>query len=580
MRRRLLSGQALALLGALLAVPIPLLMPLLVDEVLLAQPGRLTDMAQLLLPAGWFGPVALVVLVTAITISLRLLSLLVGVATTRLFVGVSKTLTLHVRERLLDKLGRVSMQAYETLGPGQVTARLLTDVETLDKFLGETIAKVLIAVLTMVGVSMVLLWMHWQLALVILLLNPFVIGLTMMLGKRVKAWKLRENRAFEVLTQAVSDTLEAMVQLRTSNADGRFLARAGEAAREVRSAAVASGWKGDALSRLSFTVFLFGFELFRAIAILTVLFSDLTIGQMIAVFGYLWFMMGPVQELLGVQVSYYGARAALGRLNALLALPEEPRVPESVGVQLTAGAGLSVTFEQVRFAYAEDAPPVLDGLDLHIAAGEKVALVGVSGAGKSTLVQLLVGLYAPQCGRVLLGGEPLERLGLSEVRRQVGVVLQQPVLLNDSLRANLTLGQAQSDAALWQALDVAQLRELVESWPAGLDTPVGRNGVRLSGGQRQRLAIARMLLANPSVVVLDEATSMLDTVTEAKLHAALNDFLRDRTTLIIAHRLSAIRQADRVLVFDGGQLAEEGSHDTLVAKNDGLYRKLYAGHVH
>jgi ATP-binding cassette subfamily C protein len=573
--RRLFWGQMLALTGALMAVPVPLLMPLLVDEVLLHQPATLTQLVGVVVPDVWMGAVAVVVVVAFVTIMLRLGSLLMGVATTRLFVSLSKSVTLTVRERLLDKLGRISMQVYETLGPGQVTARLLTDVETVDKFLGETVAKVLVAILSVIGVAGVLLWMHWQLALIILLLNPFVIGVTMMLGKKVKAWKQRENGAFEALSQSVSETLEVMQQLRATNADKRFLAKAKVAAEEVRAAATASGWKSDALSRFSFGVFLFGFEVFRAVAILTVLFSDLSIGEMIAVFGYLWFMMGPVQELLSVQVSFYGAKAALGRINQLLAAEEEPTYVVTQH-PFVAKPTLGITLDNVSFAYGEGAP-ILDRVSLDIKAGEQVALVGVSGAGKSTLVQLLLGLYAPTQGDLRFGGVSVADIGFEQVRTHIGVVLQQPMLFNDSVRHNLTLGEAVADDALWQVLSIAQLADFVRDMPQGLDTMLGRNGVRLSGGQRQRLAIARMILAQPSIVILDEATSMLDTHTEALLHEAMRDFLKDRTTLIIAHRLSAVKEADRVLVFDAGQIIEQGSHAELVKLDGGVYQRLYGG---
>lgn len=574
--KRLFWGQVLALFGALMAVPVPLLMPLLVDELLLHKPAMLTDLVASIVPEAWMGAIAIVVVVTIITVLLRLGSLLMGVATTRIFVSLSKGVTLGVREQLLDKLGRISMQVYESLGPGQVTARLLTDVETVDKFLGETIAKVLVAVLSIVGVAGVLLWIHWQLALIILFLNPFVIGLTMILGKKVKAWKQRENSAFEALSQSVSETLEVMQQLRATNADKRFLASAKLNAEEVRASAVASGWKSDALSRFSFGVFLLGFELFRATAILTVLFSDLSIGEMIAVFGYLWFMMGPVQELLSVQVSYYGAKAALTRINQLLNSAEEPHYPAQASV-FTPQTTLDIQLDRVSFAYQEEGDPILDQVSVHIGAGEQVALVGVSGAGKSTLVQLLLGLYAPTTGDIRFGGVSVAELGFEQVRANLGVVLQQPMLFNASLRHNLSLGEAVSDDALWEVLTVAQLADFVRELPQGLETMLGRNGVRLSGGQRQRLAIARMMLAQPKIVILDEATSMLDTHTEAKLHQAMRAFLSQRTTLIIAHRLSAVKEADRVLVFDAGKIIEQGTHEVLLKDQASIYHRLYAG---
>jgi ATP-binding cassette, subfamily C, bacterial len=571
--RRLWLGQWLAFLGAVVAVPIPLLMPLLVDEVLLHQPGKLTQLMTWLLPADSLGPIAIILLVTLLTMSLRLGSVLLGVATTRIFVGLSKQVTLGVRQTLLDKLSRIRMQVYESLGAGQITARLLTDIETLDKFLGETIAKVLVAVLSVIGVAVVLLWMHWQLALIILLLNPFVIGVTMVLGKKVKVWKQRENSAFEMLSQSVTETLEVMQQLRASNSDKRFLDKAKQAAEAVREAATASGWKSDALSRLSFGVFLFGFEIFRAVAMLMVVFSNLSVGQMIAVFGYLWFMMGPVQELLSVQVSYYAAKAALGRINQVLAADEEPYYPAQVNGFATQSPA-AISLQQVTFAYGEGSP-ILEDVSLDIAPGEQVALVGVSGAGKSTLVQLLLGLYAPSRGQILFNGQAMEQLGYAQIREHLGVVLQQPMLFNDSVRQNLSLDQPYADDALWQALEVAQLAQFVRDLPEGLETQLGRSGVRLSGGQRQRLAIARMMLKQPQIVILDEATSMLDTHTEALLHQAMRTFLRGRTTIIIAHRLSAVKEAGRVLVFDGGRIIEEGQHETLVKQAGSVYQRLY-----
>jgi len=200
--------------------------------------------------------------------------------------------------------------------------------------------------------------------------------------------------------------------------------------------------------------------------------------------------------------------------------------------------------------------------------------VGASGGGKSTLVKIILGLYLPRSGCVCFDEVPVSRIGLDVVRDNVATVLQHPALLNDTVRMNITLGAAISDEAIWQALDIAQLKTVVEALPDGLETRIGRNGVRLSGGQRQRLAVARMILSEPKVVILDEATSALDTDTETRLHQQLAGFLQHRTTLIIAHRLSAVKQADRVLVFEDGRIVEQGSHAELIEEN-GLYASLY-----
>jgi len=303
-----------------------------------------------------------------------------------------------------------------------------------------------------------------------------------------------------------------------------------------------------------------------------VLFSDLSIGQMLAVFAYLWFMMAPVQEVLGIQYAYHGATAALSRINRLFAIRLEPTYPHNLD-PFKGKRTVSVEIQNLCFAYGAG-PPVLDGVSFRIAPAERVALVGASGGGKTTLVQILLGLYPALSGRVLFDGIPVQEIGMDLVRDNVGTVLQHPALFNDTVRMNLTLGREVADKDLWKALEVAQLRDRVDGLDAGLDTPVGRGGIRLSGGERQRLAIARLVLADPRVVILDEATSALDTETEGRLHRALDTFLAGRTTIIIAHRLSAVRQADRVLVFEDGRIAEEGHHDELISGN-GLYAALY-----
>ncbi|MHB0986124.1 MAG: ABC transporter ATP-binding protein [Sulfuricella sp.] len=570
-KRELITAHIVAILAAVASVPIPLLMPLLVDEVLLHQPGRLLALLNARFPAAWHGPVLYIGVVLASTLALRFLALVLGVWQGRSFTLIAKDVVYRMREQMLRRLGRIAMSEYETLGSGAVASHFVKDLDAVDSFIGASVSKFLVALLSIVGTAIVLLWMHWQLALFILLLNPAVIYFTTVLGKRVKDLKRQENSAFELFQQALTETLDAIQQIRAINRERHYIARVIETARGIRTHAAAFSWKSDAASRLSFMVFLFGFDVFRAISMLMVVYSNLSVGQMMAVFGYLWFMMGPVQEILGIQYAYYGAKAALGRINRLLALKEEPHYPHRKD-PFTGKHTVGVEIENVCFSYGDT--PVLNGVSLKIRAGEKVALVGASGGGKSTLVQVILGLYPPSSGTVRFDGVPMTEIGLEVVRSHVATVLQHPALFNDSVRVNLTLGRELSDEQLWQALEVAQLADTVRELPCGIDTVVGRQGVRLSGGQRQRLAIARMVLSDPQVVILDEATSALDAETEAKLHIALREFLRDRTTLIIAHRLSAVKQADRAYVFDGGQIIEEGVHEELI-KSDGLYSRLY-----
>jgi ATP-binding cassette subfamily C protein len=571
-KRELISAHIVAILAALAAVPVPLLMPLLVDEVLLNKPGLAVGVLNRLFPAEWHGPVLYILAVLGLTLLLRLVAALFNVVQTRQFSLISKDIIFRIRCRLIGRLERISMAEYESLGSGAVVTHLVTDLDTLDAFVGNTIARCLVAILSLTGTAAVLLWMHWQLALFILLLNPVVILFTRILGKRVKQLKRDENSAIGVFQSALTETLDAIHQIRASNRERHYLERLIDAARAVRRNSAEYAWKSDAASRVSFLVFLAGFDVFRSLALFMVVYSDLTVGEMMAVSGYLWFMMAPVQELLGVQYGYYGAKAALERINQLYVREQEPVYPHRFN-PFEAKETVGVFIEDLHFTYPNGGE-VLQGITMDIRPGEKIALIGASGGGKSTLVQVLIGLYPPTSGMIYFDGVPMDQIGMDVVREHVVTVLQHPVLFNDTVRANLALGRPADDAALWRALDIAQLRDAVEAAPEGLDTVVGRLGMRLSGGQRQRLAIARMVLADPKVVILDEATSAVDNVTEARLYRALDEFLKHRTTLIVAHRLSAIKHADRIFVFEDGRIAEQGSHDTLIARK-GLYARLY-----
>lgn len=573
-KSKLIVANLIAVLATLISVPIPLLMPLMVDEVLLDQPASGLAAMNTILPEAWHTPTGYIFFTLFLVVLMRAASQALNILQGRQFTLVSKTITFEMRSKMIDKLGRISIRQYETKGSGGINAHLITDIETIDKFIGSTLAKFVISFLTVIGTAIVLLWLDWRLGLFILLVNPVVIYFSRKLGSMVKHLKRKENHSFEIFQTRLVETLDGIYQLRAANKEREFLQQLKNNADQVRIDADKYAWQSEAAGRVSFLLFLIGFELFRAVAMLMVLFSDLTIGQIFAVFGYLWFMLSPVQELLGIQFSWYSAKAALKRINDLLKLEEEHR-PVSKVNPFGSHREVDVKVENVDFSYNNE-HKVLNNLSLHIPAGKKVALVGASGGGKSTLIQLLIGVYSQNSGSIRFNDELTEDISFEVIRDKIAVVLQQPILFNDTLRHNLTLGGDFDDVSLWRALEVAQLQDVIAQLNHGLDTEIGRNGIRLSGGQRQRLAIARMVLSNPQFVILDEATSALDTATEAALHKALTEFLHGRTTLIVAHRLSAVKQADLIYVLEDGKVTQTGTHGELV-EQEGLYQTLYGG---
>lgn len=571
-KKRLIIANVVAILATILSVPIPLLLPLLVDEVLLEKPVGGVELLNHFMLTAWQTPIGYIVVVTLLVMVMRIASQALNIYQTRQFTQISKVLTCYLRKHLLDKLGNISMAQYESLGSGTLTSHLVTDIETVDKFISSTLSRFIVALLSVLGIAAILFWLDWKLALFIVLLNPLIVYLSRVMGNRVKKLKKLENQSFERFQQRLIETLDGIYQLRAANRDRQYLQRLKDDADNICTDADNYAWQSDAANRVSFLMFLVGFEIFRGAALILVLLGDLTIGQIFAIFGYLWFMLTPIQDLLNIQYSWFSANAAIKRLNKILNLPEEVK-PIATVHPFKDQQPFDVVFRDVDFSYDAERK-VLDNLSMVIPKGKRVALVGASGGGKSTLIQLLLGIYQKQAGEIIIDGHQIEEVGYDQLRGKVAAVLQQPMIFNDTLKQNLTLGAKFKDQALYNALEIAQLSDLLESLPAGLDSQLGRQGVRLSGGQRQRLAVARMILAKPDLVILDEATSALDTKTEAALHHALNTFLVGKSTLIIAHRLSAVKQADLIYVLEDGKVVQTGTHNSLVNVS-GLYQTLY-----
>lgn len=568
-KRSLFWGNVIAIIATLVSIPIPLLIPLMVDEVLLKKGGTVTGVIDQFNSAH--DPLIYIGIVLAVTISLRFLFFILSVVSQKFFITLSQELSFTIRVRALEHLKHVSMSSYERLGSGKVITHLITDIDTIEQFLGSALSKLIVSVATLIGVAVVLIWINPLFGILILIFQPLIMLVTRKISGKVGILKKEQNRTIGELSDTLTQMCDLFGQIRASNKEERFIDNAIDHSKRLRQSASEYGIKALMGERYSYTLFLSGFEIFRALGLVMVLYSHLSIGLMFGIFGYLWFMMTPVQDLLTLQYSFANAKNALQRLNELLSLPTEPTVNESVKA-LSDGEALSIRTENLVFGYDEK-EPVLRGINLDIHAGSTVAIIGASGSGKSTLSQLLVGFYPPTSGDIFYNGVSVHDIGFPNVRDAVFVVLQQPLMFNDTLRFNLTMGDDIGDDEIQKALEVAQLSEFVSTLPDGLETQVGKFGIRLSGGQRQRLSIARMVLAKPKAVIFDESTSALDVHTESKLFEALEAFLKDKTVIIIAHRLSTVTRADYIYVLENGLILEEGTREVLEAI-DGSYKRF------
>ena len=542
-KKVLLLANSVAILSTLVVLPVALLLPLLIDELILGKGGVIVDTIDKYFTVG--EPMYYILIVLLVTMGLKAVGLLFSLLHIRLFTKISKEVTYTIRKRLLNHLQVVSMREYDLLGSGAVSSKIITDVETVDKFVASSVGEVVVEVLTLIGVAIVLLILNWQLALVILLLNPITIFVFLRAFRNVAKMKKKENESIETFQNTLTESLELYNQIRVQNREKHFFETVDTQAKEIRDRSYLFGLKSEVALEFSRLLVFYSHDIFKAIGIFMVLIGMLTIGKMLAIFSYAWVLMRPVDKLINFIHLYFNAKSSITRLNEILELEKEPKYEEKVN-PFENRTSASIRLKDVSFSY-DGSTEVLKNINIEIKEGEKVAIVGETGSGKSTLAQILIGLYPISSGEIFYNEYEIKEVGYEKIRENVGFVLQAPLMFNDSLRFNLTLGRAYSDELIYEALKVAQLFDFVNGLENKLETIVGKNGTKLSGGQRQRLSIARVLLDNPKVIIFDESTSSLDNETETKLLEALDKYVKDKTVITIAHRKSSIEKADRVI---------------------------------
>jgi len=562
-----LRTNVYGIVATLLLLPIPMLIPLLIDEVLLGHPGKMTETITSFFGSSdaWLYIAVLLVIVLVLRFSAFFLNNKKSYYATK----ITQRISYLLRHRILHHLERVSLSEYETLKSGGIASKTVQDVEGVSGFAGQVVTTLLSSVVMLAGIAAVMLWMNWVLALLVFFLNPFFLAFSKLIGRKTGELLRRQYEAYERYHSFLNETMELFIQVRASNQEHTFFSLLQGRAKNIEKASLDYGYRASVAQSSSTLLTNTVVDIFRALGIAAVAYSDLSIGMMIAFLFYLSTLVQPMQQLMGLVITYQSTKPALERINTLLSLAQEPHYPNEADPFKKAKT-TSVALKQLHFSY-KNAKEILHDISIKAEAGQKIALIGSSGSGKTTIAQIMVGFYPSRSGEILYDNVPIEQIGLPVVRENVALMLQQALFFNDTIRMNLTLSKVKSDAEIYEALKAAQLESFVQNLEEGLETLIGKNGIRLSGGQRQRLAIARLILSNPKIVIFDEATSALDNATEFHLYETLVPFLEGRTTVIIAHRTTTIKQADHIYLIEEGRVQAEGSYEEL--QSQGLIKE-------
>ncbi|MGC9356611.1 MAG: ABC transporter ATP-binding protein [Anaerolineae bacterium] len=479
---------------------------------------------------------------------------------------------LDLRVRLYEHLQQLSLSFYNQTSTGELMSRVTNDVNAMEQFVTHGVPLTVVDLLRLLGAATVLLVLNWRLALVVLAPLPMLaIGLRLF-NQQVRPIYRKVRDRLGDINARLQDNLAGIRVIQAFEQEERELHAFRAVSERYYDERVRAIWKWSIFFPALHFLSAVGGALTLGFGARLVILETLSLGTLVAFLTYITSFYEPLRRLTEIDNTFQQAIAAGERIFELL--DEHPEIEDATGAKVLEEVEGEVRFEDVHFRYGKG-DEVLHDIEFHMAPGEVVALVGPSGAGKTSIANLLCRFYDPGHGRILLDGHDLREVEVQSLRQHIAVVLQDTFLFNTTVRENICYGNPDAtDEEVMAAAKTAYAHEFILQLPEGYGTEIGERGVRLSGGQKQRLALARAILTDPRILILDEATSSVDAEAEYLIQQALEEVLRGRTALVIAHRLSTIRGADKIIALEKGHIREVGDHRELLAR-EGLYSQLY-----
>lgn len=483
-----------------------------------------------------------------------------------------QSVVMDIRIALYDHMQRMSLRKIYASRIGELMSRITGDVATLQNIVTSTFVDLVFNLMTFLGMLAFIIYINWKLTCLIILVLPVVAYLLSFAAKRLRRAGHDVQEHLADITATAQEAFSAIRVVRSFATEDEELARFRHANFENYNALLKSVSIQGILAGVIEVFLIFALAVIFWFGGHSVINGTLTPGELVSFTGYIAFMVQPIRSVMNQMGTLQTGMASADRIYEMLQTPIE-NSHESNGINPGRLSG-AVKFEHVYFHY-EAGQEILHDINLDVKPGERIAIVGSTGSGKSTLVDLIPRFYDVEAGRIIIDGHDIRELSLKEFRRQIGIVPQECVLMKGSIAFNIAYGLQTLDMQkIIEACEIADIKSFIETLPEKYNTEIGERGITLSGGQRQRIAIARAVIRDPKILLLDEATSSLDLAVEHAVQKAINQAMNGRTAFIIAHRLTTIRDADRILVLEAGRFIQSGTHDELL-KTGGLYAELY-----